>query len=54
VTSRTANSKVAQIWIPDIRPPIETSIDDDELRRQWLAFDRPINNGSAISRDGVR
>jgi glyoxylase-like metal-dependent hydrolase (beta-lactamase superfamily II) len=25
-----------------IRPPIETSIDDAELRRQWLAFDRPV------------
>jgi glyoxylase-like metal-dependent hydrolase (beta-lactamase superfamily II) len=25
-----------------IRPPIETSIDDAELRRQWLAFDRPF------------
>ena len=23
-----------------IRPPIETSVDDAELRRQWLAFDR--------------
>jgi glyoxylase-like metal-dependent hydrolase (beta-lactamase superfamily II) len=25
-----------------IRPPIETSINDAELRRQWLAFDRPV------------
>lgn len=25
-----------------IRPPIETSVDDAELRRQWLAFDRPV------------
>lgn len=25
-----------------IRPPIETSVDDTELRRQWLAFDRPV------------
>ena len=25
-----------------IRPPIETSVDDAELRRQWLDFDRPI------------
>ena len=25
-----------------IRPPIDTSIDDAELRRQWLAFDRPV------------
>lgn len=24
-----------------IRPPIDTSIDDAELRRQWLTFDRP-------------
>jgi glyoxylase-like metal-dependent hydrolase (beta-lactamase superfamily II) len=25
-----------------IRPPIETSVDDAELRRQWLAFDRSV------------
>jgi hypothetical protein len=25
-----------------VRPPIETSVDDVELREQWLAFDRPI------------
>jgi glyoxylase-like metal-dependent hydrolase (beta-lactamase superfamily II) len=25
-----------------MRPPIETSVDDTELRRQWLAFDRPV------------
>ena len=25
-----------------IRPLIETSVDDAELRRQWLAFDRPV------------
>jgi glyoxylase-like metal-dependent hydrolase (beta-lactamase superfamily II) len=25
-----------------IRPPIETSVDDNELRKQWLAFDRPV------------
>lgn len=25
-----------------IRPPIETSVDDAELRRQWVAFDRPV------------
>ena len=25
-----------------VRPPIETSVDDAELREQWLAFDRPI------------
>ena len=25
-----------------IRPPIETSVDDPELRRQWLDFDRPV------------
>jgi glyoxylase-like metal-dependent hydrolase (beta-lactamase superfamily II) len=25
-----------------VRAPIETSIDDDELRRQWFAFDRPV------------
>ena len=25
-----------------IRPPIDTSVDDAELRRQWLAFDRPF------------
>lgn len=25
-----------------IRPPIDTSVDDAELRRQWLAFDRPV------------
>ena len=25
-----------------IRPPIDTSIDDAEIRRQWLAFDRPV------------
>ena len=25
-----------------IRPPIDTSVDDTELRRQWLAFDRPV------------
>ena len=25
-----------------MRPPIDTSIDDAELRRQWLAFDRPV------------
>lgn len=25
-----------------VRPPIETSVDDAELREQWLAFHRPI------------
>jgi glyoxylase-like metal-dependent hydrolase (beta-lactamase superfamily II) len=25
-----------------IRPPIDTSVDDAELRRQWIAFDRPV------------
>ncbi len=25
-----------------IRPPIETSVDDAELRRQWLSFDRLV------------
>jgi glyoxylase-like metal-dependent hydrolase (beta-lactamase superfamily II) len=25
-----------------IRPPTDTSVDDAELRRQWLAFDRPV------------
>lgn len=25
-----------------IRPPIDTSIDDAELRRRWLSFDRPV------------
>ena len=25
-----------------VRPPIETSVDDAELREQWLAFDRPV------------
>jgi glyoxylase-like metal-dependent hydrolase (beta-lactamase superfamily II) len=25
-----------------VRPPIETSVDDAELRRQWLVFDRPV------------
>jgi len=25
-----------------VRPPIETSVDDAELRRQWLTFDRPV------------
>ena len=25
-----------------IRPPIDTSVDDAELRKQWLAFDRPV------------
>lgn len=25
-----------------LRPPIETSEDDAELRRKWLAFDRPV------------
>jgi len=25
-----------------IRPPIDTSVDDAELRRQWLAFDRQV------------
>ena len=25
-----------------VRPPIETSVDDAELRRQWLAFHRPV------------
>lgn len=25
-----------------IRPPIDTSVDDAELRRQWLAFHRPV------------
>ena len=25
-----------------IRPPIDTSVDDAELRRRWLAFDRPV------------
>ena len=26
-----------------IRPPIDTSVDDAELRRRWLAFDRPVS-----------
>lgn len=26
-----------------IRPPIETSVDDAELREQWLAFNRPVS-----------
>ena len=25
-----------------VRPPIETSVDDAELRRQWIAFHRPV------------
>jgi glyoxylase-like metal-dependent hydrolase (beta-lactamase superfamily II) len=25
-----------------VRPPVETSVDDAELREQWLAFDRPV------------
>jgi glyoxylase-like metal-dependent hydrolase (beta-lactamase superfamily II) len=25
-----------------VRPPVQTSEDDAELRRQWLAFDRPV------------
>ena len=25
-----------------VRPPITTNVDDDELRRGWLAFDRPV------------
>jgi hypothetical protein len=25
-----------------IRPPIDTSVDDAELRKRWLAFDRPV------------
>ena len=25
-----------------VRPPIETSVDDAELREQWLAFNRPV------------
>lgn len=25
-----------------VSAPIETSVDDDELRRQWFAFDRPV------------
>ena len=25
-----------------IRPPIDTNVDDAELRRQWLAFERPV------------
>ncbi|MGH9964056.1 MAG: hypothetical protein ACRD5E_04415 [Nitrososphaeraceae archaeon] len=25
-----------------VRPPIDTSVDDAELRKQWLAFDRPV------------
>ena len=25
-----------------VRPPIETSVDDAKLRKQWLAFDRPV------------
>jgi glyoxylase-like metal-dependent hydrolase (beta-lactamase superfamily II) len=25
-----------------IRPPIDTNVDDAELRRQWLAFDKPV------------
>jgi glyoxylase-like metal-dependent hydrolase (beta-lactamase superfamily II) len=25
-----------------VRPPIETSVDDAELRRQWITFDRPV------------
>ena len=25
-----------------VRPPIETSVDDAELREQWLAFDKPV------------
>ena len=26
-----------------VRPPIETSVDDSELREQWLAFNRPVS-----------
>ena len=26
-----------------VRPPIETSVDDAELREQWLAFNRPVS-----------
>jgi len=26
-----------------VRPPIETSVDDAELRKQWLAFNRPVS-----------
>lgn len=34
-----------------IRPPIETSVDDAELRRQWLSFDQfKICNGNNIYR----
>jgi hypothetical protein len=25
-----------------VRAPTETSVDDDELRRQWFAFDRSV------------
>jgi glyoxylase-like metal-dependent hydrolase (beta-lactamase superfamily II) len=25
-----------------IRPPITTNVDDDEFRRRWLVFDRPV------------
>lgn len=25
-----------------IRPPIETNVDDEKLREQWLVFDRPV------------
>ena len=36
-----------------IRPPIDTSVDDAELRIQWLAFDRPVAC-PPIPRDWIR
>jgi glyoxylase-like metal-dependent hydrolase (beta-lactamase superfamily II) len=35
-----------------VRPPIETSVDDAELREQWLAFDRPIATVLPFHRTG--
>ena len=35
-----------------IRPPIDTNVDDAELRRQWHAFDRPVTTVPAVPRTG--
>jgi hypothetical protein len=34
-----------------IRPPIDTSIDDAELQRQWFAFDQTV--GTVLSFHGT-
>ena len=36
-----------------VRPPIETSVDDAELREQWLAFNRPVSTVLLFMEQGI-